>query len=53
MKAALELLKEMWQFIREEKIWWIAPILLILVFLSVFIVLTEGSALLPFLYTLF
>jgi hypothetical protein len=47
------LLGEFVQFLREEKKWWLAPILLILGLLSIFIVLTESSALLPAIYALF
>ncbi len=47
------LLKELWLFLRETKAWWLAPILVILVLLSILIFVTEGSAVLPFIYTLF
>ncbi len=47
------LLGEFIQFLREEKKWWLAPILIILGLLSIFIVLTESSALLPAIYALF
>lgn len=48
-----ELLKELWLFLKETKMWWIAPILIILVLLSILVFVTEGSAVLPFIYTLF
>ena len=51
--AMIALLKELFLFLKETKIWWIAPILIILVLLSIFIFVTEGSAVLPFIYTLF
>lgn len=44
---------EFYSFMKVRKKWWLAPILLLLVMLSVLIVLTEGSALAPFIYTLF
>jgi len=44
------LFKELHAFIFAHKLWWLTPILMILVLLSVFIILTEGSALLPFIY---
>ena len=44
------LFKELRAFVFERKLWWLTPIILILVLLSVFIILTEGSALLPFIY---
>ncbi len=49
----IALLKELFLFLKETKMWWIAPILIILVLLSIFIFVTEGSAVLPFIYTLF
>ncbi len=47
------LLKEFWIFIKERKIWWMTPIVLILALLGVFIVLTEKSVVLPFIYAVF
>ena len=47
------LIKEFWEFIRERKKLWIIPILLILLLLSGIITLTAGSALAPFIYSLF
>jgi hypothetical protein len=46
-------LKELWQFLRERKKWWLLPIILMLLFLGLLIVMTSGSALGPFIYTLF
>ena len=46
-------LLEFWLFLRERKKWWLAPILLVLGILSLLIVFTEGSAIAPFIYTLF
>ncbi|HPM76816.1 MAG TPA: DUF5989 family protein [bacterium] len=45
--------KEFFIFLKEEKVWWISPIVLVLLLLSLFIVLTEGSAVLPFIYAVF
>jgi hypothetical protein len=44
---------EFWLFMRERKKWWLAPILVVLLLLSTLIVLTQGSAIAPFIYTLF
>ena len=49
----IAILKEFWDFIKIRKKWWLAPIIIILVLLGALIVLTEGSALAPFIYTLF
>jgi hypothetical protein len=47
------LLGELWKFMRVRKKWWLAPLFIILILLGVLIVATEGSALAPFIYTLF
>ena len=44
---------ELWAFMRERKKWWLGPIIVVIFLLSIIIVLTEGSALAPFIYTLF
>lgn len=46
-------LSEIWAFLRVRKKWWLAPIVLVLMLLGALIVLTEGSAIAPFIYTLF
>ena len=53
LSRRMGILKEFWWFIRERKIWWMTPIVLILGILSVFIVLTEQSVVLPFIYAVF
>ncbi|MFQ5538251.1 MAG: DUF5989 family protein [Gemmatimonadota bacterium] len=50
MKTNLSLF---WRFLRARKAWWMAPILVILLALGAIIVVVEGSALAPFIYTLF
>ena len=49
----LDLLKDLWPFMRERKKFWMAPIIIVLLLLGVLIVLAEGSAVAPFIYTLF
>ena len=49
----LDFLKDLWGFMRERKKFWMAPIIVVLVLLGVLIVLAEGSAVAPFIYTLF
>ena len=44
---------EFWAFLWVRKVWWMAPLLLMLLLLSLLVVFTEGSALAPFIYTLF
>ena len=49
----LDLLKDLWGFLRERKKFWLAPIILVVLLLGALIVLSEGSAVAPFIYTLF
>jgi hypothetical protein len=51
--SKLKILSEFWQFLRVRKKYWLAPIVIVLVLLSLLIVLTQGSALAPFIYALF
>lgn len=53
MVSKIAIIKEFWDFLRVRKKWWLAPIVLFLVLLGALIVLTEGSALAPFIYALF
>ena len=49
----LSILAEFWDFLKIRKKWWLAPILLLLLMMSLLIIITEGSAVAPFIYTLF
>ena len=49
----LDLLGDLWEFIKERKVYWMAPVIIVLVLLGGLIVLTQGSAVAPFIYTLF
>jgi len=49
----LELLKDLWGFLRTHKKFWLAPCITVLMLLGVLIVLAEYSAVAPFIYTLF
>lgn len=49
----ISILREFWDFLRIRKKFWLAPIVIILLLLSLLIVLTQGSALAPFIYALF
>ncbi len=44
---------EIWAFLKSRKKWWLGPIVLALLFLGAIIILTEGSVIAPFIYTLF
>lgn len=49
----VELLADLWLFMRERKKYWLAPILIVLVLLGALIVFGQGSVVAPFIYTLF
>jgi len=49
----LAILGELWAFMKVRKKWWLGPIVLMLLLLGLLIVFTQGSALAPFIYTLF
>ena len=53
LKSKLAIFPELWAFMRTQKKWWLGPIILVLLLLGFFIVLTQGSALAPFIYTIF
>lgn len=48
-----ELLKDLWAFLRVRKKFWLVPIVLVLVLLGALLVLGQGSAIAPFIYTIF
>jgi hypothetical protein len=48
-----ELLTDLWAFMRERKKFWLAPIVVIMLLVGGLIVLGQGSAIAPFIYTLF
>ena len=48
-----EFVMELWAFMKERKKFWLLPILVALLLLGSLIVLTQGSAVAPFIYTLF
>ena len=48
-----DLLKDLWAFVRERKKFWMAPIIIVMLLLGGLILLAQGSAVAPFIYTLF
>jgi hypothetical protein len=52
-QSKLSIISELWAFMRVRKKWWLGPILLMLLLLGLLVVFTQGSALAPFIYTLF
>ncbi len=49
----LDLLKDLWGFMKERKKFWLAPIIIVLLLLGILVIFAQGSALAPFIYTLF
>ena len=49
----LSIIAEFWDFLKVRKKWWLLPIVFFLLLLGTLIVMTQGSALAPFIYTLF
>jgi len=52
-KSVVSLLGEFWAFMRMQKKWWLAPLIVVLILMGMLIILTEGSALAPFIYAIF
>lgn len=44
---------ELWAFMRVRKKWWLLPIVIVMVLIGALLVLAQGSALAPFIYTIF
>jgi len=51
--SKIALIKELWDFLKVRKRWWLLPIVVILLLLGLLIIFTESSAVAPFVYTLF
>ena len=49
----MDFIADLWGFMRERKKFWMAPIILVMLLLGALIVLSQGSAVAPFIYTLF
>lgn len=49
----VELIQDLWAYMRERKKFWLAPIIIVMVLLGGLIILAQGSAVAPFIYTLF
>lgn len=53
MAGKMQILSEFWQFMKVRKKWWLGPIVIMLILLGLLIILTQGSAVAPFVYALF
>jgi hypothetical protein len=49
----MDFLKDLWNFLKVRKKWWLAPLIIVLIILGLLFVIGGGSALAPFIYTLF
>tara|TARA_B100000575_G_C22967550_1_gene558673 strand:- start:122 stop:274 length:153 start_codon:yes stop_codon:yes gene_type:complete len=49
----IDFLSEFWEFLKERKKFWLLPIVIILAIFGILIVLTQGTAIAPFIYTVF
>ena len=53
MPSKLSIVGELWDFMKVRKKWWLGPIFTTLILLGLLIVMTQGSAVAPFIYALF
>ncbi|MCK5057446.1 MAG: hypothetical protein KAT34_12360 [Candidatus Aminicenantes bacterium] len=49
----MQILKELFEFILKRKKYWLIPIIIVLLLIAILLIVTEGSAIAPFIYTLF
>ena len=49
----IDFVKEFWDFLRERKKYWLLPIIIVLALFGILIVLSQGSVVAPFIYTIF
>ena len=53
MPKSRGLIREFWDFLRMRKKWWLAPIIIVMVLVGGLLVFAQGSAVAPFIYTIF
>lgn len=49
----MSVIVDLWMFLRERKKWWLLPMIMVLLLIGVLLVMTSGTAVAPFIYTLF
>ena len=49
----MSLVGELWSMMRERKKWWLLPIILVMLLVGALLIFAQGSALAPFIYTIF
>lgn len=52
-EAIIDLIKDLWDFLKVRKKFWLAPLILTIVLMGALIVFTQGSVIAPFIYTIF
>jgi len=53
MEAFLDLVKDIWDFLKVRKKYWLAPLIISVVLMGSLIVFTQGSVVAPFIYSIF
>ena len=53
MEDFIDLLRDIWDFLKIRKKYWLAPLIITIVFMGALIVFTQGSVVAPFIYTIF
>ena len=53
MEVFFDLLKDIWDFLRVRKKYWLAPLIITIVLMGALIVFTQGSVVAPFIYSIF
>ena len=53
MEALLELIKDVWDFLKTRKKYWLAPLIITIVLMGGLIIFTQGSVVAPFIYSIF
>ncbi len=51
--SKMNMVGEMWAFMKVRKKWWLGPIILVMMLVGALLVFAQGSALAPFIYTIF
>tara|TARA_B100000214_G_C23818004_1_gene558241 strand:+ start:397 stop:558 length:162 start_codon:yes stop_codon:yes gene_type:complete len=53
MRDFFELIKDIWDFLKIRKKYWLAPLIITIILLGTLIIYTQGTAIAPFIYTIF
>jgi len=53
MEALLELVNDVWDFLKTRKKFWLAPLIITIILMGALIVFTQGSVVAPFIYSIF